>query len=95
MIFFNRSYLYFTYLIYNIAVLGLECYDCSSKDEVSTCGETLAEGHTLEPVNCEHIVGAHYCIKKTGLFEGKTKASTSALFVCFRGVLLTWVSSES
>ncbi|KAF2356818.1 hypothetical protein FHG87_012424 [Trinorchestia longiramus] len=47
---------------------SISCYQCSSTEDVSTCGETLAPGHTLEPVDCSDIQEAQYCIKKTGLF---------------------------
>ncbi|XP_018016993.1 U-scoloptoxin(05)-Cw1a [Hyalella azteca] len=56
------------YLVHRVSALS--CYECSSKEDVTTCGETLAPSHNLEPVNCSHIRNPQYCIKKTGLFEG-------------------------
>ena len=38
-----------------------------------TCGETLPDGHTLEPIDCSFVHEAQYCVKFTNIFEGGSR----------------------
>ncbi|KAG0723606.1 hypothetical protein GWK47_042385 [Chionoecetes opilio] len=47
---------------------AINCFQCQSTDE-RTCAEELPQHHVLYADPCEHIQGAQYCVKMTGLVE--------------------------
>lgn len=50
---------------------AIECYTCSSHEHID-CGEMfIEETSQLKPQPCDVFEG-QYCIKSTGLFEGKS-----------------------
>ena len=52
------------------AVLAIDCFNCSSHEHID-CGEVfIEETSQLRPVPC-HVFEGRYCIKTTGVFEGK------------------------
>ncbi|XP_074603154.1 UPAR/Ly6 domain-containing protein bou-like [Brevipalpus obovatus] len=50
--------------------LTIECYQCKSSENI-TCSEIFDEENSkLNPQSCDHVQGASYCVKTTGLYAG-------------------------
>merc|ERR1712226_498167 len=51
----------------------IECYECDSSNNF-TCTEFWDPNLVTTEVyltNCQHVYGASYCVKMTGIFDGK------------------------
>lgn len=55
-------------------VIAIKCYQCKSTDLENPfqCNEYM-EDSELQPLPCDSVYNAGYCIKQTGRFEGTLK----------------------
>ena len=61
-------------MIYDICPISagaLKCYQCSSVDEY-TCGEFFSTSETAVELSECHLSDPKYCVKTTGIYDGKT-----------------------
>lgn len=60
------------YFCYIIIAYSINCYQCSgtNSNEPFECNEYLDTNTELEPIDCEGIHNAQFCIKHVGRFEG-------------------------
>ncbi|XP_054155227.1 uncharacterized protein LOC128953732 [Oppia nitens] len=54
-----------------ISVSSISCYQCESNSELDCAEKFDADTTELLPKPCNHVFEARYCIKSTGMFEGK------------------------
>lgn len=66
-------FIYFNFVSFSVAV-ALNCYQCSGTDTKAPfqCNEALSSDIDIEPVSCDNVFGAKYCVKHTGRFEGNS-----------------------
>lgn len=58
-------------MVFILLALAINCYQCNS-NEATYCSELFnRDGLDLEPSVCEGIYEVKYCIKATGMYEGK------------------------
>lgn len=52
-------------------VYAIKCYQCSSNEQID-CSEKFDEDNTkLAATSCDSVFEARYCVKTTGIYEGK------------------------
>jgi len=65
------NYAFVQYYVYPVSAGALKCYQCHSMDEY-TCGEFFRTDETAVELTECRLSNAKYCIKTTGIYDGKT-----------------------
>ncbi|KRT82586.1 hypothetical protein AMK59_3763, partial [Oryctes borbonicus] len=64
--------MFFLCIFISYLALAIDCYQCSGTDSKHPfqCNEWLSSDVDLQPLSCDRVYGAKFCIKHIGRFEG-------------------------
>lgn len=70
-----------------LLVVAIKCYQCYAAFNIS-CTDVLIHDGGVQPMDCDHVFEAAYCVKTTGLYAGnylqcsQWRAHISDLLLC-------------
>lgn len=77
---------------YSYPGYSIRCYQCNStsNEYPFQCNEFLTGDLDLQPVPCDDVYGAQYCVKHIGRFEGKQQRRYFIAFAWETNTVAAW-----